>query len=343
MWARRDRHFATPSDRVTVTHLGQRQDWHEQLARDVREGLGHTPKTLPPKYFYDATGSALFEDITQLPEYYQTRTETAILQRVASDVITSVAPVELIELGSGSSRKTRLLLEAMHAAGCGDTYAPIDVSEDAVRGAALRLTADYPWLHVAGFVGDFERDLGAVPRTGPALVAFLGSTIGNLRRDEQAPFLGSLARSMRPADRVLVGFDLAPTTHGKTIARLVAAYDDAAGVTAAFNRNVLHVLRRDLGAEVDVAAFGHVARYDDRNGWIEMLLRADRDIVVRVPRIGLEVAFPRGETIRTEISCKFTRAQVDALFAAAGLLLERWDTDPDGWFALALARPASRR
>lgn len=315
-----------------VRLLDESVPFREQLARDVREGLGSTPKRLPPKYLYDARGSALFEQITRLPEYYQTRTETAILAAVVDDLIAGLRPAELVELGSGASRKTRVLLEAMRRHLGGGRYRPFDVSEDALRAAAGALRADYPWLEVAGIVGDFERHLELAPAGPRRLVAFLGSTIGNFEPAQQADFVSAVAVALRPGDGLLLGFDLV-----KDAATLEAAYNDAAGVTAEFNRNILRVLNRELGADLPVDAFDHVARYDRERCWIEMALRARSPIVATFPPLDLRVRFAAGEELRTEISCKFTRDRVEALIAGARLRLRRWDTDPDGRFALALA------
>ncbi len=322
--------------RATLTRLADAEDLRTQLARDARVGLTARPRCLPPKYFYDARGSQLFEDITRLPEYYQTRTETAILERVVDDVVAAIAPAEIVELGSGASRKTRLLLTAMHRLGSGDRYVAFDVSEDAIREATDALCRDYPWLRVDGVVGDFDHHLADIPHGDERkLVAFLGSTIGNFHPDEHGRFLRDVAGSLRPGDGLLLGVDLV-----KDVAVLEAAYDDAAGVTAAFNRNVLEVLCRELGARIDVDAFTHVARYDAEHAWIEMLLRAERDVVIDIPSLGLSVPFAAGEHLRTEMSCKFTRERVEALFAGAGLTLRRWDTDERDYFAVVLGVPA---
>jgi len=302
------------------------------LADDVRLGLGSDPKWLPPKYFYDAAGSALFERITRLPEYYLTRAETEILIDGADSIIQRIRPVELVELGSGSSRKTRLLLEAMHRHRSGHRYAPLDVSEDALAGAADALGGDYEWLRFDGFVGDFTQDLRRVPRQGRRLVAFLGSTIGNFTPAERARLLRGVAAGLADGDRFLLGVDLV-----KDRATLEAAYNDAAGVTADFNRNLLHVLNRQLGANIPVDAFEHVSFYDRREARIEMRLRAGYPLAVRFPTLGLQVGFAAGEELHTEISCKFTRPQIERELQAAGLRLESWHEDPERRFALALS------
>ena len=325
--------------RIEMLRLAVDDTWRAQLADDVAAGLERPPYSLPPKYFYDARGSQLFEDITRLPEYYQTRAETSILERIVDDLATEVGPVEVVELGSGSSRKTRLLLEAMHGRCGGHRYVALDVSEAALCAAGNDLVGDYPWLDVCGVVGDFDHHLPYVPRTGPGIVAFLGSTIGNLAPPEQAQLIGEIAASMRPDDVFLMGADLVPSDgSGKSEQRLVSAYDDAAGVTAEFNRNVLHLLRRELDAEVDVDAFAHLALYNRAEARIEMHLRAEEPTAICVPKLGIVAPFAPGETLMTEISCKFTREAVADVFACAGLTLERWETDAAGWFALALGR-----
>jgi L-histidine Nalpha-methyltransferase len=319
---------------ASMTRLSRRTDWREQLAGDVRAGLTVVPKRLPPKYFYDARGSELFEQITRLPEYYPTRAERDILEEVTDELVGRLRPAELVELGSGSSRKTRLLLEAMHRHGSGRRYAPLDVSEDAMEGAAKALTDDYPWLEFDGFIADFTADLPRVPRRGRRLLAFLGSTIGNLDGPERAELLRGVAAALRPGDRFLLGVDLV-----KDSAVLEAAYDDAAGVTAEFNRNMLHVLNRELDADIPVEAFDHVAVYDEAAERIEMWLRARRPLTLRFPTLDLRVGFEPGEALRTEISCKFTRPKVERELAAAGLSLEAWHEDPGHRFACAVAGP----
>jgi L-histidine N-alpha-methyltransferase len=322
---------------LTLTRLTAAQDHRSRMAVDVRAGLTATPRSLPAKYFYDAAGSALFEQITRLEEYYQTRTETAILEQVAADVVARVGAHELVELGSGSSRKTRVLLEAMHDAAPDRRvrYVPLDVSEEAVVGAAQALIADYPWLDVDGVVGDFDHHLAEVPRRGRRLVAFLGSTIGNLGPSGQVALLREVAGVLQPADGFVLGVDLV-----KDEATLVRAYDDAAGVTAAFNRNVLRHVNAVLGADFDPDAFDHVARWDAERQRIEMWLHARGPQRVRVADLDLQVDLADGEGIHTEISCKFTRETVTARLAAAGLELVRFDTDAQGLFAVVLAVPA---
>jgi L-histidine N-alpha-methyltransferase len=315
------------------------------LRADALAGLTATPKSLPPKWFYDAQGSALFEKITELPEYYPTRAERAILRAVAPEIAALTGATTLVELGSGSSDKTRLLLSALRDAGTLRGYVPVDVSESALAAAGDALAAEYPGLAVHAVVADFEKYLG-VPSDagdgasgdgvdGPRLVAFLGSTIGNMVPDERAVFLRRVRAQLRPGDAFLLGTDLV-----KDPAVLVAAYDDSAGVTAAFNKNVLAVLNAELGADFDLDAFDHVAVWDAEREWIEMRLRAASAQRVRVSDLGLTVEFAAGEQMRTEVSAKFREAGVRAELAAAGLSMRSWWTDEGGQFGLSLAVPA---
>ncbi|GAB7191890.1 L-histidine N(alpha)-methyltransferase [Kineococcus sp. NUM-3379] len=303
------------------------------LEADVRAGLGSTPRTLPPKWFYDARGSRLFDEITRLPEYYPTRREWSLLEQHATGIAETTGADTLIELGSGTSEKTRLLLSALRSAGHLERFVPFDVDETVLTEAALAVAGEFRGVAVHAVVGDFEHHLPLLPRGGRRLIAFLGGTIGNLVPAERAGLLRTLAQGMGDGDALLLGTDLV-----KDPGRLVRAYDDAAGITAEFNRNVLRVLARELGAEVDPADFEHVATWNAEESWIEMRLRASRDLVVRV--LDLEVPFRAGEDLRTEISAKFRREQVTAELGAAGLAPAAWWTDPDGDYALTLAVPA---
>ncbi|MBV9451992.1 MAG: L-histidine N(alpha)-methyltransferase [Streptosporangiaceae bacterium] len=308
------------------------------LRADALAGLTASPKTLPPKWFYDANGSALFEKITELPEYYPTRAERSILAASAPAIAAATRARTLVELGSGSSEKTRLLLNALSAAGTLRCYVPVDVSEPALVMAADALVAEYPGLDVRAVVSDFEEHLGLPARgdaPAPRLVAFLGSTIGNLLPDERARFLSRIRSSLAPGDSFLLGTDLV-----KDPAVLVAAYDDSSGVTAAFDKNVLAVLNAELGADFDLDAFEHVAVWDPAAEWIEMRLRALDSQTVHVPGIGIAVDFDAGEEMRTEVSAKFRRSGVTAELAAAGLEMRSWWTDPAGQFGLSLSTPA---
>nr|WP_206068734.1 L-histidine N(alpha)-methyltransferase [Nonomuraea sp. FMUSA5-5] len=304
----------------------------QALEHDVITGLTSTPKWLPPKWFYDATGSELFSRITRLPEYYPTRRELAILRARAADLAAVSGADTLVELGSGTSEKTVLLLDALSAAGTLRGYTPVDVDAVTLDAAAHRLAARYPGLTVRGVCADFERHLALLPRNGRRMVAFLGGTIGNLEPAARAVFLKELRATLRPGDTFLLGADLV-----KDRGRLVAAYDDSAGVTAAFNRNVLHVINRELDADFEPDAFEHVALYDERHDWIEMRLRASREMRVRVGGLGLEVSFEAGEEMRTEISAKFRPEGLRMELEAAGFGVRRHYTDPAGDFALVLA------
>jgi L-histidine N-alpha-methyltransferase len=312
-------------------HLTDR-DAAAALRADARAGLTASPKHLPPKWFYDARGSALFEEITALPEYYPTRTEAALLARSADEIAVASGADTLVELGSGSSAKTRLLLDALARAGTLRRYVPQDVSEAALRGALDELATAYPGLALHGVVGDFTADLDKLPRGDRRMVAFLGGTIGNLVPAERAAFLTALRAVLEPGETLLLGTGLVIDE-----ATLVAAYDDAAGVTAEFNRNVLHVLNRELGADFDVDAFAHRALWDAQHEWIEMRLVAQRAMTVRVAALDLAVEFAAGEEVRTEISAKFRPGGVRGWLEATGWEVRRTWTDPDGRFALTLA------
>jgi L-histidine N-alpha-methyltransferase len=319
--------------------LGQ-NDLIEALRADVRTGLSapHGRRTLPPKWFYDQRGSELFDQITRLPEYYPTRRERAILTARAGEIMAIAGPATMIELGSGTSDKTRLLLDAGISDGRLHRFVPFDVSDDTVRAAAAALASAYAGLEILAVVGDFERHLahvlaGGTGAAGGRLVAFLGGTIGNFEPGPRRRFLASMASALAPGDWLLLGTDLV-----KDPARLVAAYDDAAGVTAEFNRNVLTVIDRELSADFDPGSFAHVALWNPAGEWIEMRLRAIGDQVVTVSDLALKVGFADGEELRTEISAKFHRSGVEAELAAAGFSLEHWWTDRDGDFGLSLAQ-----
>jgi len=313
-------------------------DTRSALLRDVRVGLTAEPKWLPPKWFYDEAGSELFEQITRLPEYYPTARERAVLTAHAGDIARSSGADVLVELGSGSAEKTRLLLDALLREGALSGYVALDVSESALVAAAQRIRADYPGIELRALLGDFERHLGRLPRRGRRLIAFLGGTIGNLVPTERAVFLAEIATGLRPGEGFLLGTDLVKGSPGHRT-RLVRAYDDAAGVTARFNLNVLRVVNRELGADFDPDGFRHVALFDEAEEWIEMRLRSTGDQVVWIPDLALAVRFAEGEELRTEISAKFTRQRLESEFAAAGLRLARWWTDPDGDYAVSLAVP----
>lgn len=321
---------APPAVRVDV-HLSN-DEIDAALAADVRAGLTAAPKELPPKWFYDDRGSDLFDQITRLPEYYPTRAERSILDVHAGDIATVTRADTLVELGSGTSEKTRVLLDALADAGTLGRFVAFDVSEQTLRDAATAIADEYA-VAVHAVVGDFERHLDRIPDGGRRVVAFLGGTIGNFLPGDRARFLGAIASGLGPDDSLLLGTDLV-----KDRGRLVAAYDDAAGVTAAFNKNVLQVVNTRLDADFDPDRFEHVARFDEEHEWIEMCLRTPAATRVRVGALDLDVAFADGEEMRTEISAKFTRARVEAVMGDVGLRLEQWWTDPAGDFALSLAR-----
>lgn len=320
-----------------MTSIAGRSDasLRAELLHDVARGLCRAQKELPPKYFYDRRGSELFEEITRLPEYYLTRTERALLDCWSTPLMVALRPRALVELGAGNADKTRLLLDAMVYAGSGEVYVPIDVSAEFLDDAAARLREEYPTLGIEPVVGDIADplDLGSdLPH--PALIGFLGSTIGNFDATEARALLENVARAMRPGDRFLLGADLR-----KNPAIIEAAYNDAQGVTAEFNLNVLRVLNRDLGASFDLSKFEHRAFYDRTLHRIEMHLVSTDDQRVSIPGVG-EVAFAGGESIRTEISCKYDRASLDCMLGDAGLVIERWITDSAQRYALVVAARA---
>jgi L-histidine N-alpha-methyltransferase len=305
----------------------------EQMAADVRAGLTATPKTLPPKYFYDARGSELFDEITRLPEYYPSRTEAGILAARADEIAAVTRAETLVELGSGTSEKTRRLLAALRDAGTLRRFVPFDVDPAVLSDASAAIARDFAGVDVEPVVGDFERHLGALPRHPRRLLVFLGSTIGNLEPVQRAAFLRAIRSGMAAGDCFLLGTDLV-----KSPDRLVAAYDDAQGVTAAFNKNILAVVNRELAADFDVAAFEHVAVWDAELERIEMRLRSSSEQAVTIGALDMTVRFERGEQLRTEISAKFRRETVEAELTTAGLALQAWWTDPAGDFALSLSR-----
>ena len=305
----------------------------DELRADVRAGLTATAKTLPPKYFYDARGSELFDEITRLPEYYPTRAETAILADHAPEIAKLSQCESLVELGSGTSAKTRLLLRALLDAGTLAEFVPFDVDPAVLAQASAVLAAEYPDLRISAIVGDFEHDLGAIPAAGRRMIVFLGSTIGNLEPSPRASFLRQVSAALHPGDTFLLGTDLM-----KDAGRLQRAYDDSAGVTAEFNRNILRVINTELDADFAVEEFDHVAVFDPAHEWIEMRLRSAREQHVTIRALGLTVHFAAGEEVRTEISAKFRRENVEAELAAAGLQTVQFWTDPAGDFGLTLAQ-----
>jgi len=320
---------------VTVGYLTEPQDHRDELLQDVRHGFTAYSKYLPSKYFYDAAGSKLFEQITELPEYYLTRAETEILADHAEGLMARLLPDELVELGSGSSRKTRMLIEAMYRAGPGRRYVPIDISEDALRTAAGELSSSYDWLEIEGLMGDYVADLDKVRRRGRRLIVFLGSTIGNYNPTLRYSLLRSVTAALDPGDSFLLGVDLV-----KDEATMIAAYDDAAGVSAEFNLNILRVVNRELDGDIPLDAFEHVTRFDRTFSCMSQSLRATREVVANIRALDLAVTVHEGEEIHTEVSCKFTREQVNHDFAAAGMRVDEWLTDSQDRFALVLGSHA---
>jgi L-histidine Nalpha-methyltransferase len=315
------------------THLSP-ASYLQSLRADVRAGLTATPKSLPPKYFYDERGSELFDEITRLPEYYPTRTERSILAAHAGEIARLSAADTLVELGSGTSEKTRLLLDALAEGGTLAAFVPFDVDPAVLASSSAAVAAEYPALNVHAVVGDFDRHLGVLPDSRRRMVAFLGSTVGNFAPAARAHFLSELRAAVHDGDCLLLGTDLV-----KDVDRLVAAYDDRAGVTAEFNRNVLAVINRELDADFDLGSFHHVAIWNPADEWIEMHLRSERRQTVTVGALDLTVEFDGGELMRTELSAKFRKSGVRAELAAAGWRLAQWWTDDAGDFALSLAVP----
>lgn len=304
----------------------------QALRRDVRDGLTQVPKSLPPKWFYDAVGSDLFDQITRLPEYYPTRTEAEILRGRSAQIAAASGADTLVELGSGTSEKTRMLLDALRDKGSLRRFIPFDVDAGVLNAAGSAIQREYPGVEVDAVCGDFEEHLGKIPRVGRRLVVFLGSTIGNLTPGRRADFLTTLSDTLQPGDTLLLGTDLV-----KDVGRLVRAYDDSAGVTAKFNRNVLAVVNRELDADFCLDAFDHVARWNADDERIEMWLRTASAQRVRIAGLDLTVDFAAGEEMLTEVSCKFRPEGVDAELAAAGLRRTHWWTDAAGDFGLSLS------
>lgn len=327
------RTISTLPDRAGLTRLTEPQPLREALADAVRRGLTGPDRWLEPIFFYDARGSELFDRITELDEYYLTRTEAAILARHANTLVAAVGPDELVEIGSGSSTKTPLLLEALRASG-GSCYAPLDISEAALVEAAHRLTTQHQWLRVEAYVADFHRDLLAVPRSGTRLVAFLGSTLGNLVPRERKALLGDIRAMLDPGDGFLLGVDLV-----KSEDVLLPAYDDALGVTAEFNRNVLHVINRELDGDLPVDAFDHRVSWNADLECVDLELVARHDVTAHLRAIELDLAFDAGDAILTEHSCKFRLEALTRELAEHGLRVTQVATDPDERFAVVLALP----
>jgi L-histidine Nalpha-methyltransferase len=307
----------------------------QQMRGDAIKGLQGRPKSIPPVWFYDERGSRLFEEITQLPEYYPTRAERALLEAHAPDIAELSKADTLVELGAGACDKTRILLTAMQEAGTLARYVPFDVSDDFLRDVAATLAEEYRQLDIHVVIGDFHHHLGEIPSDGRRMIAFLGGTIGNLDPAQRVRFLSQLHATMSDGDSLLIGTDLVKDRN-----RLVAAYDDAAGVTADFNRNVLHVLNEQLGGDFDPDRFRHVALWNEDEQWIEMRLRAEGATEVTLTGADIVVRFDEGEDLLTEISSKFTPQRVERELRDAGFVVEgMWGAD-DGEFLLTLAHPS---
>ena len=304
----------------------------QQMVRDVREGLTKAPKELSPKYFYDERGSELFEEITQLPEYYLTRAERSLLEQKIPEIVAAVRPCSLVELGAGSATKTRLIIDEMRSSGCAECYVPIDVSKDFLEATAVQLATDYPDIQITPVVSDITEPFALPALVGPTLMAFLGSTIGNFPREPAIRVLSHVASAMGPADRFLLGADLR-----KDPEVINRAYNDSKGVTAAFNLNVLQRLNHELGANFPLSAYKHRAFYSSEQHRVEMHLVVRKAHKVVIPEIG-EIQFQEGESIRTELSYKYDRQTLEDILGAAGLVMEKWMPADDGSFALALAR-----
>ncbi len=320
------------SSRWSISNYLAADAAEEALRRDVRHGLGQTPKSLPSKWFYDSVGSDLFDQITRIPEYYPTRAEAQILRAHAGEIAAVSGADTLVELGSGTSEKTRMLLDALQDRGSLLRFIPFDVDASVLRSSGAAVELEYPNIEIAALCGNFEEHLGKIPKAGRRLVAFLGSTIGNLEPGPRAEFLTSVFDLLQPGDSLLLGTDLVKDT-----GRLVRAYDDSAGVTARFNRNVLAVVNRELGADFDIDSFEHLARWNEAEERIEMRLRSTRAQRARITALALDVDFADGEEVLTEVSCKFRRDSVDAELSAAGLRCKRWWTDDSGDFGLSLS------
>ena len=307
----------------------------QQMLRDVRHGLTHKPKQLSPKYFYDERGSELFEEITQLPEYYLTRAERSLLENRIEEIVSAVKPCSLVELGAGSATKTRIIIDQMRDNGCAECYVPVDVSKDFLEATAIQLRVDYPHIQIKPVASDITEPFSLPPMASPTLVAFLGSTIGNFPREQAVNLLSHISRAMGPTDRFLLGADLI-----KDPQVIHNAYNDSQGVTAAFNLNILERLNRELGADFPLDDYEHRAFYNADQHRVEMHLIARSPHQVTIPEVG-EISLDAGESIRTELSYKYDRTILEDILCASGLVMERWMPAPDGSFALALARAES--
>lgn len=313
--------------------IGRGGNPFSKVEDDVLLGLTMEPKTIPSKYFYDDFGSALFEQITKLPEYYQTRTEASLLKKHAGVIVSQCLPMQLVELGSGSSTKTRMLLDAMAEAALLDSYVPVDISSTILKASSERLLTDYPGLDIHCLIGDFEHDLDHLPPSENRLIVVLGGTIGNFDLLPRRDFLTRIYSLMEPSDHLMIGVDLV-----KDRARLESAYNDSVGITEMFNKNILTVLNREIGSDFDLDLFEHVAFFDPDNAWIEMRLRALSAHSVQLGNLSRELEFDQGEEIRTEISCKFTRDSLTEDLLQSGLSISDWHQDERADFALCTAQ-----
>jgi L-histidine Nalpha-methyltransferase len=314
-----------------IAHMGP-AELEAQLRRDALDGLTAPAKSIPSKWFYDYNGSMLFDQITRLPEYYLTRAERQILRERAASIVAETGAETLVELGCGLSEKTRVLLDAFSRTGNLTRFVPFDVDGDVLTMAAGELLERYPGLEVQGIVGDFERHLASIEVPGRSLVIFLGSTIGNLNVGQRRALLAQLSTSLKPGDSFLLGIDLV-----KDVEILEAAYNDSAGVSAAFNLNILKVLNARLGADFEIESFEHVATFNPQTEQMEMFLRSKRPQKARLKLLDLDISFEEGETLHTEISAKFRREGIEAELIDAGLQPVRWWTDADHSFALSLS------
>ena len=314
-------------------------EYKNDIGREIREGLSASQKYIPCKYFYDARGSKLFQEICQLPEYYPTRTEISILRVIAPELMETFAYKDIVELGSGANLKIRILLDAVDKSVRATLrYIPVDINESTVIEASRGLLERYPEVQVLGIVADFTSQLDVIPTERRLMFCFLGSTIGNMGEDETISFLQSISENMKPDDRLLVGFDMV-----KTRETVEAAYNDSKGVTAEFNKNILNVLNNELNANFDPSHFDHLAFFNEDCNRIEMHLRANRDISVKLNAIDLETELKKGETIHTENSRKFTKKSIGDLASRAGLSIQNWYLDPAGWFSLVVMIPDPQR
>lgn len=312
-------------------HIGP-SELRAQLREDAIVGLCQTPKSLPPKWFYDGVGSDLFEQITMLPEYYQTRTEWGILQAAADEIADRSNPERLVELGSGSAKKTDCLLAALGNQARFSSYVAFDVCLEAVVASLDRLSGHHPGVQLAGIVGDFDHHLKTLAHPARQLVAFLGGTIGNMTPLAREDFFDRLRSTLSVGDHLLVGADLVKERH-----RLEAAYNDPSGVTAAFNLNLLAVLNTALDGDFDQRRFAHHARWVPESAWIEMSLRSLADQTISLKAIGRQIHFEAGESLQTEISAKFTPEDLIEELEESGFQFAQTWTDPSRDFALILA------